>query len=364
MLGIEDAALTGRAVFELVAADDRAAFDQRVRAVQSGATETLECRTLSADGAGRWVEATFTDLLADAAVGGIVVHLRDVTERRRLEGELRQAQKLESVGQLSAGIAHEMNSPIQFVGDNVRFVAQAFTDLAAVVAAYRGGSDPSTNATVAEHLAVELDTEYLLEEVPKAIIQTLDGVTRMATIVRAMKAFGDPRGDTNAWFDLNEAVRNTLVVAESEIRYVANVVEDLGDLPPMWGNVGDLNQVVLNLVVNAAHAVGDAAAPGRERGTITVRTLCEGEDTVLQIQDTGIGIPPEIAERVFEQFFTNRGVGRGAGQGLAVAYSLVHDRHDGSITFTSEPGVGTTFTVRLPRRGPVQAASQIEELAA
>jgi signal transduction histidine kinase len=186
----------------------------------------------------------------------------------------------------------------------------------------------------------------------------------MATIVRAMKAFGDPRGDTRSHFDLNDAVRNTLVVADSEIRYVADVVLELGELPPVWGNVGDVNQVVLNLVVNAAHAVGEAVTLGRVRGTITLRTQCDGDDVVLHVQDTGIGIPPEIAERVFEQFFTTKSVGRGTGQGLAVAYSLIHERHAGSITFTSEPGVGTTFTVRLPRRGSNQLSSQAEELAA
>jgi signal transduction histidine kinase len=139
---------------------------------------------------------------------------------------------------------------------------------------------------------------------------------------------------------------------------------ELGDLPLVWCNLGDVNQVVLNLVVNAAHAVGEAVTLGRERGTITLRTRCDGEDIVLQVQDTGIGIPPEIAERVFEQFFTTRGVGRGTGQGLSVAYSLVHDRHAGSIAFTSEPGVGTTFTVRLPRRGSEPAPSRAEALAA
>jgi PAS domain S-box-containing protein len=359
MLGIEDTALAGRAMVELVHADDRAAFAERARSVRTGDTETLECRAVSADGSGRWVEATFTDLSADPAVGGIMVHLRDVTERRRLEGKLRQAQKLESVGQLSAGIAHEMNSPIQFVAENIRFIGQAFADLAAVVGAYQ-----ETAPLVAERLAVELDTPYLLEEVPRAIAQTLEGVDRMATIVRAMKAFGDPRGDTRSQFDLNDAVRNTLVVADSEIRYVADVELELGELPPVWGNVGDVNQVVLNLVVNAAHAVGEAVTLGRARGTITLRTECDGDDVVLHVQDTGIGIPPEIADRVFEQVFTTQSVGRGTGQGLAVAYSLIHERHAGSITFTSEPGVGTTFTVRLPRCGSNQLSSQTDELAA
>ena len=356
ILGIEDTALTGRAAITLVHVDDRVAFAERTR---GGSAETLECRAVNADGSSRWVEASFTDLSADAAVGGVVVHLRDITERRRLEGELRQAQKLESVGQLSAGIAHELNTPIQVVDANLRFMSQAFTDMAAVADAYhvsaRSG-ESSGQLAVAEQVAVELDTAYLLEEVPRAIAQTLVSVARMATIVRAMKAFGDPHSDTKALSDLNEAVRTTLVVAESEIKYVADVVLDLGILPLVWCNVSDINQVVLNLVVNAAQAIGDTTG---ERGTISVRTFCEGEDIILQVQDTGVGIAPEIAERVFEQFFTTRGVGRGTGQGLAVAYKVVHDRHSGSITFTSEPGVGTIFSVRLPQRESDRLSSQV-----
>jgi signal transduction histidine kinase len=164
-----------------------------------------------------------------------------------------------------------------------------------------------------------------------------------------MKAFAHPGGEQKDLADLNEAIRNTLIMANSEIKLVADVELALGALPPVWCNLGDINQAVLNLVVNAAHAIGEAVATGRGRGTITVRTRADEGVIVVEIQDTGNGIPPEIADRVFEHFFTTKPVGVGTGQGLALAYTLIHDRHEGTIAFTSEPGVGTTFTVRLPQ---------------
>jgi signal transduction histidine kinase len=258
-------------------------------------------------------------------------------------GHAGSIQKLESVGRLAAGIAHEINTPIQFVGDNLRFLAEAFDDLTGILAAYRAG-DPEA-AAAAEAMA---DIEFLAAEVPEALAQTLDGVDRVAGIVRAMKAFGHPGDEEKAPADLNEAVRNTLVVASSETKYVARVVTDLGGLPPVWCHLGDINQVLLNLIVNAAHAVSAAVGATGELGTITVRTRAEGDEAVIEVVDTGCGILPEIAHRVFEPFFTTKHAGSGTGQGLALAYSLVVDRHGGSITFASRSGEGTTFTVRLP----------------
>jgi signal transduction histidine kinase len=268
-----------------------------------------------------------------------------------LEAELRHAQKLESVGQLAAGIAHEINTPIQFVGDNVRFLGDAFSDFSRVVEAYRqvdGAHEPEVALARARTLAAEVDTAFLVAEVPQAITQTLEGVDRVATIVRAMKAFGYPSGEHKAPADLNEAVRNTLVVASNELKGVAEVVTDLGDLPLVRCHVGDVNQVLLNLVVNAAHAVAARVGTSGQRGTVTVRTRHHGDEVVIEVTDTGVGIPPEIAGRVFEPFFTTKEVGQGTGQGLALAHSLVTNRHGGTIAFDSPPGAGTTFTIRLP----------------
>jgi signal transduction histidine kinase len=257
------------------------------------------------------------------------------------------------VGQLAAGIAHEINTPVQFVGDNVRFLRDAFDGLIVALeppgAAPDGGPDEGPGAAAGSAAGRDgTDLVFLTEEVPLAIDQTLQGVERIATIVRAMKAFGHPSGEQKAPADLNQAVRDTLIVANNTFKYVADVVTDLGELPLVWCHLGDINQVLLNLIVNASHAISEAVDSNGGRGTITVRTSCDGAEVAIEVADTGVGIPPEIAERIFEPFFTTKEVGEGTGQGLSLAYSLVHDRHSGSIGFRTEPGQGTTFTVRLP----------------
>jgi signal transduction histidine kinase len=236
---------------------------------------------------------------------------------------------------LASGIAHEINTPMQFITANLHFLTEAFAELAAV------GGAPGRREEAA--------TAELLAEIPAALGETLEGAERVVTIVRAMKAFGHPGGEAKNWADLNEAVRNTLVVAANEIRPSADVVTEFGALPPVWCNLGDINQVVLNLVINAAQAMGEKVAAGGPRGTLTVRTRAGDSAVVIEVGDTGVGIPAEIADRVFDQFFTTKEVGVGTGQGLALAHTLVHDRHGGTLTFTSTPGVGTVFTVRLPR---------------
>jgi len=322
-------------------------------------THAVECRVRHADGSWRNFETTVTNLLHDPNVEGLVLNSRDVTDRHRLETELRHAQKLESVGQLAAGIAHEINTPVQFVGDNVRFLRDAFDGLIVALeppgaAPRRGSGDGGASAAGGGGA----DLGFLTEEVPLAIDQTLQGVERIATIVRAMKAFGHPSGEQKAPADLIQAARDTLIVPYPYSTLFAAVVTDFGDLPPVWCHLGDINQVLLNLNVNASQAISEAVDRNGGRGTITVRTSCDGTEVVIEVADTGVGIPPEIAERIFEPFFTTKEVGEGTGQGLSLAYSLVRDRHNGSIGFRTEPGVGTTFTVRLPigaaPRGRVQ----------
>lgn len=355
ILGAQDVSLTGRPVAELVHPQDREAF---AGWIGDGGLEgqLLECRVTPTGSGPRWVEVSCTDLTADPAVAGMVLHLRDVSERRHLEGELRHAQKLESVGQLAAGVAHEINTPIQFISNNLIFIAESVAPMNALLEEYRqamsdtdGPVDWAARRQAFAERETEIDLEFLREELPLAADQALEGAERVAKIVRAMKAFAHPGGEQKGFADLNEAIRNTLIMATSEIKLVADVVLSLGQIPPVWCNLGDVNQAVLNLVVNAAHAIGEAAGTGRGRGTLTVRTHADEAGIVVEIQDTGNGIPPEIAGRVFEHFFTTKPVGVGTGQGLALAYTLIHDRHGGTLTFVSEPGAGTTFTIRLPQ---------------
>jgi PAS domain S-box-containing protein len=351
MLGRSNADLVGRSLWTLVHPADRDWLLERVAEVRP----PRMCRIRGTEESA-WLEVEALLEYANEHDGSrsIVFTARDVSERQRLELELRHAQKLESVGRLAAGIAHEINTPIQFIGDNVRFMEDSFADLVRLWAVYRSGDpdDLAARIRAVDETAEEIEMEYLLAEVPKAITQTLNGVHRVAGIVRAMKAFGHPGGEQKAPANLTEAILNTLVVANNEIKYVADVETDLADLPPVYCHLGDINQVVLNLLVNAAHAI---AAADRGRGTIRVATRLEDEHVVIEVADTGTGVPPEIADKLFDQFFTTKEVGTGTGQGLSLVRTLVTDRHGGTIDFTSEVGAGTVFSVRLPLALPVGA---------
>ena len=283
---------------------------------------------------------------------------KEMAERERMEMELRLAQKLEAVGQLAAGIAHEVNTPIQYVGDSVHFLKTAFEDLQTLVRAYQEpcmvlSQLPEHEALVGKVKEAEeaADLPYLDEHVPQAFDRTLDGVQRVAEIVRAMKEFAHPDQREKGSADLNKALLNTLTVASNEYKYVAEIETELGELPPVMCHIGDLNQVFLNLIVNAAHAIGAVVADSEEKGHIGVRTTCEDDTVEITIEDTGSGIPEEIRQRVFDPFFTTKEVGKGTGQGLAIARSIIVEKHGGTLTLESEVGRGTKFTIRLPVDG-------------
>jgi len=286
---------------------------------------------------------------------GIVSVTVDLREQKRLEVDLRHAQKLEAVGQLAAGVAHEINTPIQFIGDSVSFIQDAFGDLQGTLSAYRAvskcaskGPVPPETLEQAQQAEDDADLEFLDEEVPKAFQRTLDGVKQVARIVQAMKEFSHPSTREKAPADLNRALQSTLVVARNEYKYVADLETDWGDLPLLTCHVEDLNQVFLNLIVNAAHAIADLVGESGEKGLIQVRTWRDDCFAQVDITDTAGGIPDEIRDQVFDPFFTTKEVGRGTGQGLAIARSVVVDKHGGTLTFDSEPGQGTTFHIRLP----------------
>ncbi len=318
------------------------------------------------DGALYNEEATITPVYDQS--GKVVNYVwvgRDITQQVALESQLRQAQKLEAVGSLAAGIAHEINTPIQFVGDNVRFLSDSFGELATLLKRIEElvGSleaHPELADVVKEFAAAKesADLVYLKEEVPKAVEQTLDGVARVAKIVRAMKDFSHPDQGQKGPADLNRALQSTLTVAHNELKYVADIVVDLeDDLPSVLCHLSDLNQVFLNLLVNAAHAIAGVVGDGSNgKGKITVRTrrAISDEDpgkvegVTISVTDTGTGIPEEIRDRVFEQFFTTKEVGRGTGQGLAIARAVVVEKHGGRIWFETTVGSGTTFFVYLP----------------
>jgi PAS domain S-box-containing protein len=283
---------------------------------------------------------------------------REVAERRLLEGQLVHAQKLESIGQLAAGIAHEINTPIQYVGDNCRFIEDSFQHLAHILNEYSTLLDAARESKFTPELVhkiedsiEEADLSYLINEIPLALRQCNEGTERVALIVRALKEFSHPGSKEMKTVDLNRAVENTLVVCRNEWKLVADTVTRFDpSLPPVRCLADELNQVVLNLVVNAAHAIADSR-DGETKGTITVSTRRDASFVEIRVQDDGTGIPEAIQSRIFDPFFTTKEVGRGTGQGLAISRNVVVKKHGGSLTFETAANVGTTFIVRVPIDG-------------
>jgi PAS domain S-box-containing protein len=283
--------------------------------------------------------------------------VEEMRERARVVIELQLAQKLESVGRLAAGIAHEINTPIQYVGDGVHFLRSAYQDFNQLLDGWRSTADawladPAHAALRLEidELTARCDLDFLRAEIPKAFERTSDGVERVANIVKAMKEFAHPDTNEQNPADLNHAIGTTLLVASNEYRYFARIHTEFAELPSIVCNIGELNQVFLNLIVNAAHAIHDA---GRDvnTGEIKISTALDGDAVIIRISDNGCGVPPENLSKLYDPFFTTKEVGRGTGQGLAITHSIVVDKHGGHIDVTSVVGSGTEFTLRLPVAG-------------
>jgi PAS domain S-box-containing protein len=286
----------------------------------------------------------------------LVCIVRDVTDQRGLEDRLLQSQKLGAIGQLAAGVAHEINTPMQFIGDNLHFAKTGIADLFTLLDMLRSTVDaaslgPPSQDRLAELAQAELDLDfaYTREALPTAIERSLTGVERVSKIVRAMKAFAHPDSDRLTPTDLKGLIESTVMVATNEWKYVADVDLQLDqDLPPVPCLGGELNQVVLNLIVNASHAIADVVGDSGDKGKISISTGCDATHAVIRVRDSGTGIPEHARAKVFEPFFTTKEVGKGTGQGLAMAYNCVVKRHKGSIDFETELGQGTTFVIRLP----------------
>ena len=304
----------------------------------------------------------------------VVIYARDVTRRKEMEAEqqsmeveLRHAQKMESIGQLAAGIAHEINTPTQYIGDNIRFLKEGFEDLNALTSQFRNliqnleaNTSPEATRQAVSDADKEMDWDYLVEEIPLAIDQSLDGVSQVARIVKAMKEFSHPGTEEMTQVDLNHAIESTVTVAKNEWKYVADMELELDpDLQPVSCSPGELNQAILNLITNAAHAIADTLDEGKEeKGTIRVVTRQKENAVCICISDTGPGIPEEIRQKVFEPFFTTKEVGKGTGQGLSIVHSVVVEKHGGQIELQSESGEGSTFTLTIPQQDEVRENSE------
>ncbi|MCU0662583.1 MAG: GAF domain-containing protein [Myxococcota bacterium] len=345
---------------EAIVPEDRAkVLADMQRCVATGTAQHLRFR-IRVDGAIRHVE---THSLPRVEPNGAVVCngvFFDASEIMRLEAQLLSAQRLEAVGRLAAGVAHEINTPMQYIGDNTSFVKQASADLMRLSEAYRGvvvaverKDHPERAAASARELEQEIDLSYLQQAVPAALGDSLEGIARVTELVSAMKQFAHPGQKHSEPTDLNAALRTTLVVSRNEWKYVAQVHEELlPNLPHVPALASALNQVWLNLVVNAAHAIGDKVRGTSAMGTITVETAATETSVLVTIRDTGQGIPHAARPRLFEPFFTTKPEGKGTGQGLAIAWDIVVNKHRGKIWFETELGVGTAFHVELPLLRP------------
>ena len=316
------------------------------------------------DGETRFLGLTLNWICApEERIDELLIIGSDVTDREILGQQLRQAQKLEAIGQLAAGIAHEINTPTQYVGDNTRFLQESwhsFNELLAIAREMRqlaaAGPIPPQTLQRFDTLAQAADFEYLQAEIPRAIEQSLDGIERVAKIVRAMKDFSHPGSEEKRAIDINQAIETTITVARNEWKYVSDVETHFdSNLPLVLCHAGEFNQVILNLLINAAQAIAQALEGGSQgKGKIVVSTTCDQDWAEISISDTGAGIPEAVRSRVFEPFFTTKPVGKGTGQGLALAHTAIVRRHGGKIWFDSELGKGTTFYIRMPLAPPTK----------
>jgi signal transduction histidine kinase len=288
----------------------------------------------------------------------VLFSISDVTEKTRLEERLQNAQKMEAVGQLAAGVAHEVNTPIQFIGDGVAFLKDALKDLAQAWTVHdelfaelraRGALTSADEERIAM-TAERADVDFLFAEAPVAAQRTLRGVGRVAEIVRALRAFSHPESQVVERADVNGAIRDAVIMASGEYKHVAVLTTELGELPLIECNLGELNQVFLNLIINATHAVAERNLQGL--GSITITSRGHAGGVTVQIRDNGSGIPEAVRARIFEPFFTTKPLGKGTGQGLALAHTFITVHHTGQLTFETECGVGTTFTIELPLKQP------------
>ncbi len=360
VLGYEASALEGLDFLSTVHPEDApritASAGELLTQATQGDTATVrdfEFRQRTADGEWRTISAAAT---VDPKRRLFFSVGRDVTAQRAMARELEQANRLEAVGQLASGMAHEINTPIQYVGDNLVFAADGFTSVLGYLDGLEKGlTDEQRRA--AEDAAEDADLEYLREEVPRSLAEAKDGVRRIAELVRALKEFAHPDQAEKAHADVNKALERSIVMARGELRHVAKVETNFGELPPLRCHIGSLSQVFLNLLVNAAHAIEERTEKQgvpMAQHKVTVSTRLENGEAVVSITDTGCGIPQAIRARIFEPFFTTKPMGKGSGQGLPLVRNVVIGTHGGRIEIDSEVNVGTTFTLRLPLETPSQ----------
>ncbi|MCG7894795.1 MAG: ATP-binding protein [Candidatus Thiodiazotropha taylori] len=367
LIGWTENEMLGKQFSQIVYGEKKPAKEKNVKTI---VMDTLKDGVIRADNddlfthkSGHEIDIVFSvsPMLQSGDEKRVVLTFSDISERKRadrermdLERQLNQTHKMEAVGQLAGGIAHEINTPIQYIGDNLKFIKESQQDMQNLLQDYaelssKAKQQPELQAELEkiDETIEEIDLEYLTEETTNAIDQSITGASQVARIVLAMKEFAHPGGKDMALADLNRIVSNAVAVCKNEWKYVADTQLQLSDnLPDVKCLAGEVSQVVLNIIVNAAHAI--EAAKREEKGTITITTELKDEQVEIRVSDTGTGIPEEAQEYVFNPFFTTKDVGRGTGQGLAIAQDIIVGKHQGELLFETEQGVGTTFIIRLP----------------
>lgn len=366
-VGYSEEELLAMTAFDIKPDFNEESFRQLIQPLLDGEKTSLFYETTQwhKNGYALPVEIRLQYIIPPKGQGRFVAIVRDITTRKeeekkkeKMQGRLLQSQKLESVGQLAAGIAHEINTPTQYVGTNIDFLDEAFHDIDELIGKYqellaaaKEGNITAEMLANIEEAAEEADWEYLTDEIPSAISQSGEGLKRISKIVQAMKEFSHPGGSEKTPVDLNKIIKNTATVATNEWKYAADLKLDLSpELPSVSCFADEMGQVFLNIIVNAAHAIANKFGenPDNEKGLIKISSRQNGDFVEVQIADNGMGIHDIIKDKIFDPFFTTKEVGKGTGQGLTIAHDVVAGKHGGSITLESDLGVGTTFTIRLP----------------
>jgi signal transduction histidine kinase len=258
--------------------------------------------------------------------------------------QLLQSEKMAAIGQLAAGVAHEINNPVGFVNSNLGTLKAYVTQLLNIIGAYEGGN-PDDIATARK----AADIEFLREDLPSLVAESQEGLNRVTKIVKDLKDFSHvDHAEAHQACDLNAGLESTLNVVWNELKYKAEVIRELGDIPPVNCVPAQINQVFMNLLVNAAQAI-------EQQGKIFVRSGMENQHVWFEIEDTGTGMSEEVRNRIFEPFFTTKPVGKGTGLGLSISYDIIVKKHGGRMDVTSSPGKGTCFRIWLPLQAPASA---------
>jgi PAS domain S-box-containing protein len=352
-----------------------ASFRQKISALKNNQKESISFITMHRSKAGDDipVEVLLKYAVPPGNAPRFVAIVRDISERIRqrdekeaIQSELLQKHKLESVGQLASGLAHEINTPVQFIGTNIEFFSNAYTDTIQFITGLRTASLewPEEIRNQMTEALKQLDWEYLKSEIPTAVAESKDGIDRISSLLSAMKRFSHPGSTKMVSTDLHEIIDTALTVSRNEWKYVAEIVTAYGgDVPKIPLLVDQMGQVVLNMVVNASHAIQEKRTKNgnQEMGVITISTRLAGEEVELTFQDNGNGIAAPIIKKVFDPFFTTKEVGKGTGQGLAICHDVITKKHHGKLLVTSKEGTGTTFTIILPMtEGGRQISSETE----